>query len=1216
MNDNKMNAEQKFRLKELKLLLGIENARNVTAKENRLAEEAKARANNGNTNLSKKQKNLLKKAKEIMSKRVKNIRERVRNSYKPSEEIPVNPKMKIVIKKKVMPKNVTVGNYHIKYTHTFVRKKDDTSPTIEGEGYDEKGNLLHGYEEVTQERKGFIVSIDDAKNGENQMKKKIREAIEKYNKYKEWFRRVNIVSIEKVHNLERTDLRYLKMYAVGDVTKYTLLNCLDNAGSKKDEVKWDCVKSYLIDLFSKYTKKMKKVTSERIDQIVNRHRRMISNTQIAGLEINLDDDKKEDLESNSLDNFVEDNFVEEDNTPVFGITPFEVQAICNYFGVSHYCIDTSAKILIKEIRPSKGIPSVAYITNGNHLYPIPRDLIQSISKIQSDFVEIKEEVREIKTVQIYDKWEDRFLDCKGDIFILKEDKLAEKFVEYSTKHNIIYDPSKFRHEGYKMSKWCVNDNLTIWVNPEIQTVIDVCKSLECPVVTNMLKLSHLSHNMFEKCNEGKLISSTLNHVTMDKFLSSKRRGGIIERFRCWDKDLENIQVKCVDINKQYSYALLTIDLPLLSTLDEFKPYKGGEIKEYNFYIADTENMFPLRGPQVVYWGGTLLYAKKMGIPFTIREVLHTRKTYTAVQDFVKYIYDKLDPRLAKGIINRLNGIFGTWFREKCKIDYCKDILEAGSKWFSFESDVFCTAIGEKMYTLEKRTEELKYKNNIPAFTAVVQHGWIQLHQLYMKMGGICETRETIGKGKLFSLSTDCIVICGGTDNEVKFSDEMGGYKRVDSKEVIEKMKRFTKPSRVSDYKDNLKENYGDNRYSFMRPKIKEVITWKELKTDRPETEWREENWLTGVAKSLFERKTGLFLTGFAGTGKTAIVKEFIKLCNSSESKFVVGAPTNKVSCNLGGKTLHKIFRVYDKKNDIISQASIKYLGKLDWFIVDEISMVSEEFLYLFMELRQKGVKFLILGDFNQLPPVEESGEAEESGDFVEDEDIGNSWIIKYICQGNRLSLKLDKRADGDERLSNLRDKILRGEDIIVGEDIIKNDSPITLGERYICHTNHVRKQINRECMELAAAQGNFTELKVKDSNYFQDLKITVNMPIMCMIGYKIHDFYNGQEGIVTGWNKTKIFVKMDSSEKIHEIDRKGFATHITAYYAGTCHKLEGATLSGKVRLAELITSNKSIKNRRWNYTAITRVKSWENISVYSYRSSYKKGLRLFESESF
>ena len=134
--------------------------------------------------------------------------------------------------------------------------------------------------------------------------------------------------------------------------------------------------------------------------------------------------------------------------------------------------------------------------------------------------------------------------------------------------------------------------------------------------------------------------------------------------------------------------------------------------------------------------------------------------------------------------------------------------------------------------------------------------------------------------------------------------------------------------------------------------------------------------------SLLENKENVFLTGYAGTGKSYILQELKK---RYKSKLILTSTTGISAYNIGGSTIHswaKVGCMDAPIEDIIeelkfSQYRIKYM-KNSILAIDEISMLSAyELEYLdeyFRLLRENdspfgGIQVLFIGDFLQLPPV-------------------------------------------------------------------------------------------------------------------------------------------------------------------------------------------------------------------------------------------------------
>ena len=125
-----------------------------------------------------------------------------------------------------------------------------------------------------------------------------------------------------------------------------------------------------------------------------------------------------------------------------------------------------------------------------------------------------------------------------------------------------------------------------------------------------------------------------------------------------------------------------------------------------------------------------------------------------------------------------------------------------------------------------------------------------------------------------------------------------------------------------------------------------------------------------------------FITGKAGTGKSALLQEFVK---KSSKRVAIAASTGIAALNVGGNTLHRLTGVgtavpADLGIDLPRVKSKRgYLRDIDTIIIDEISMVSGDLLdsvdrtlrYIRNDMYTPfgGIQIVMFGDPYQLPPV-------------------------------------------------------------------------------------------------------------------------------------------------------------------------------------------------------------------------------------------------------
>ena len=169
-----------------------------------------------------------------------------------------------------------------------------------------------------------------------------------------------------------------------------------------------------------------------------------------------------------------------------------------------------------------------------------------------------------------------------------------------------------------------------------------------------------------------------------------------------------------------------------------------------------------------------------------------------------------------------------------------------------------------------------------------------------------------------------------------------------------------------------------------------VTTTKDKKVPRVFLSDEQRKVLNLVAES----KKSVFFTGSAGTGKSVLLREVIRVLRDKYKReldrVAVTASTGLAACNVGGVTLHSFAGIGLGKEavpELVKKIKRNQKAKLRWMrtkvlIIDEISMVDGD---LFDKLEGiariirnngrpfGGIQLVITGDFFQLPPVPDYG---------------------------------------------------------------------------------------------------------------------------------------------------------------------------------------------------------------------------------------------------
>ena len=147
-----------------------------------------------------------------------------------------------------------------------------------------------------------------------------------------------------------------------------------------------------------------------------------------------------------------------------------------------------------------------------------------------------------------------------------------------------------------------------------------------------------------------------------------------------------------------------------------------------------------------------------------------------------------------------------------------------------------------------------------------------------------------------------------------------------------------------------------------------------------------------VVAAIETTRDHIFVTGRAGTGKSTLLEY---LSWHSSHTLAICAPTGVAALNVGGQTIHSLFRlpigvIADHELDQPPELR-KLLSAIDTLVVDEVSMVSADLMdAMDRSLRQArqrpheafgGVQLVLFGDPYQLAPV--PGDADERAYYAD-----------------------------------------------------------------------------------------------------------------------------------------------------------------------------------------------------------------------------------------
>lgn len=397
---------------------------------------------------------------------------------------------------------------------------------------------------------------------------------------------------------------------------------------------------------------------------------------------------------------------------------------------------------------------------------------------------------------------------------------------------------------------------------------------------------------------------------------------------------------------------------------------------------------------------------------------------------------------------------------------------------------------------------------------------------------------------------------------------------------------------------------------------------------------------------LAEEGKNIFLTGGAGVGKSAVVKEIIRRFNKNRKMVVVLAPTGKAAVNVGGETIHRFFNLDRAPQiaDLYSNAMMflqddmnRKISHVDLIIIDEISMVRRDIFDVIsfkMHNAHKTPQLIVVGDFQQLPPVM-AGKGEHSDEVLlkqHYEDLEQKWRPGAYAFHSQAwkdwgfeSILLTKvfRQDDKQFIACLNKIALGDADHQAINWIMKNCRKEAIPDcTWICSTNREVDTINAESMAKIDQPVVRIEATITGEDCFKNdadcpvpkiLELKEGALVMARINDQNGRFINGSTGIVKkidleneqiqvqfSGTEGVTYVGLAEWEDVHysvkdkkvQSESKGkFRQYpLILAYAVTVHKSQGATLD-QVNVKPMCFEVGQL------YTMMTRVTSVQNMYI-------------------
>lgn len=332
----------------------------------------------------------------------------------------------------------------------------------------------------------------------------------------------------------------------------------------------------------------------------------------------------------------------------------------------------------------------------------------------------------------------------------------------------------------------------------------------------------------------------------------------------------------------------------------------------------------------------------------------------------------------------------------------------------------------------------------------------------------------------------------------------------------------------------------------------------------------------------------VFLSGGAGTGKSYLIRSFLKaVTNKKRKKVLLCAPTGVAAVNIGGVTLHSAFHIPTYPCPVPDMEEVPHiLYKTDILIIDEISMCRIDifdYISAILGFLNKKIQVICVGDFYQLPPVITKHDKKILKQYY---GTNKKWAFESQHWNNYnffpIILTCNKRKK-NSTYNNLLNHIAHGTQLeytIKTLNEIFSTTPMPKSIK-LCPIRREADQINQTRLSeidtekhtyIARISG---DINAKDFQAVEKLELKRGCRVMSLVNYPSNNICNGSLGTVIDISDELIIVQFDS----------GIVQEITAHtwekYDCTIHNGEvipniiGTYTQMPLKLAYAITIHKS-----------------------------------------
>lgn len=347
-----------------------------------------------------------------------------------------------------------------------------------------------------------------------------------------------------------------------------------------------------------------------------------------------------------------------------------------------------------------------------------------------------------------------------------------------------------------------------------------------------------------------------------------------------------------------------------------------------------------------------------------------------------------------------------------------------------------------------------------------------------------------------------------------------------------------------------------------------------------------------LALDLCKSGENIFLTGGAGSGKSFVIREFMKELDPKQMPIL--ASTGAAAVLLGGRTFHSFFGLGIMEGGVqatlnrafADQRLMKRLKQVEGVIIDEISMISGEALRAAELIAQRakdsslpwgGLRIIAVGDFGQLPPVTKNSQKRDwcfldevwqrSGfqncELKLNQRIQNSHFLNVLADV-REGKMTDSLRDFLQEHTRSHDEEHPGTRLFARRDLSEN-----YNQKKLAEINDTEVVVD----SIFIGEQKFVDILSKSAPVPVQLKIKIGCRVLFLKNDPQKRWVNGTRGQLTGIEPDHLIVRKDGGREV-KVEKFSFSLldadgnvkasviqfPLNLAYATTIHKSQGATL--------------------------------------------------------